>query len=300
MLLKKSGGYEPRDPSVIYHEGAYYHCFVKGAEEIRVAKSAELSELINGEQICVYKPEPNTAYSKELWAPELHVIDGKCYIYVACDDGNNVNHRMYVLTNDSSDPLAPYRMVGKVGDATDRWAIDGTVFKYRGKLYMIWSGWESTVNDRQNLYIAEMSDPCTISSERVLISTPEHDWEKIDCIGDGIHKPFINEGPFAYVSGDELKGIFYSASGSWSNHYCIGFIAFPGTDPMDPASWSKQPFPALSIHDGYNGPGHCSIFNDGNAEYMAFHTYDEGATCGWSNVHAIVAPFELKDGKLKF
>ena len=299
MLLKKSGGYEARDPSVVSHGGIYYHCFVKGAAEICVARSHTLDELINGETVTAFSPEPGTPYSKELWAPELHIIDGVCYIYVACDDGDNCNHRMYVLTNDSCDPMKPYRMVGKMSDDSDRWAIDATVFKYNGRLYTVWSGWESTVNDRQNLYIAEMSDPCTISSKRVLISTPEHDWEKMDCIGDGIHKPFINEGPFAYISGGELKGMFYSASGSWANHYCIGFLAFCGTDPMDPECWVKQPFPALCIDDGYNGPGHCSLFNDGEAEYIAFHTYDEGRTCGWSHVHAIVAPFEFKDGKLK-
>jgi hypothetical protein len=187
-------------------------------------------------------------------------------------------------------------MVGKVGDATDRWAIDGTVFKYRGKLYMIWSGWESTVNDRQNLYIAEMSDPCTISSERVLISTPEHDWEKIDCIGDGKNKPFINEGPFAYTCGEKLCGLFYSASGSWSNHYCIGFLEFRGTDPMNPENWIKQPFPALSIHDGYNGPGHCSIFSDGEREYIAgLHGGMGINTLSREFLDAYALPYTLRD-----
>jgi GH43 family beta-xylosidase len=259
-----------------------------------------LSELIDAKPVIVFDPGENTPYSKELWAPELHIIDGICYIYVACDDGQNVNHRMYVLTNDCDRPAEPYRMIGKIADESDRWAIDGTILKYGGRLYMIWSGWDNTVNDRQNLYIAEMSNPYTISSKRVLISTPEYDWEKIDCIGDGKTKPFINEGPFAHVCKDDLKGLFYSASGSWANHYCIGYLKFVGTDPMNPESWVKQPFPALSIHDGWNGPGHCSVFNDGEKDYMAFHTYDEGATGGWSNVHAVVAPFTMKDGKITF
>ncbi|MBQ3016630.1 MAG: glycoside hydrolase family 43 protein [Clostridia bacterium] len=298
MLLKQSGGYEPRDPSVIFHNGAYYHCFVRGAAEICVAKSNTLEKLISGDTVTVFTPEANKPYSKELWAPELHIINEICYIYVACDDGNNVNHRMYVLTNDSCDPMNPFRMVGKMSDESDRWAIDATVFSYGGRLYTVWSGWDNTVNDRQNLYIAEMSDPCTISSKRVLISTPEHDWEKLDCIGDGVHRPFINEGPFAYISDGELKGIFYSASGSWANHYCIGFLAFRGTDPMQSDSWVKQPFPALSIHDGWNGPGHCSLFSDGKSEYIAFHTYDEGKTCGWQNVHAVISSFKFENGKI--
>ena len=27
MLLKESGGFEARDPWIIYHNGMYYHCF---------------------------------------------------------------------------------------------------------------------------------------------------------------------------------------------------------------------------------------------------------------------------------
>lgn len=300
MLLKKSGGYEPRDPSVIYHGGVFYHCFCRGASEICIASSEKLCALADAMPVRVYKPEENMPYSKELWAPELHIIDGICYIYVACDDGNNYNHRMYVLTNDSQDPEKPYRMVGKISDDTDKWAIDGTVLQYGGKLYMIWSGWEGEINNCQNIYIAEMSDPFTVSSKRVLISTPEYDWEKKDCIGNGLERPLINEGPFAYVSNGALKGIFFSASGSWANHYCIGFLKYLGGDIMDAESYEKLPTPVLCLDDGWNGPGHCSVFSDGEAEYMAFHTYDEGKSCGWTNVHAIVAPFEMKNGKVVF
>ncbi|MBQ7387042.1 MAG: glycoside hydrolase family 43 protein [Clostridia bacterium] len=297
MLLKESVSTEARDPSVIYHNGSYYHCFASGFNSLCIAKASAPGELISAEPVKVYTPEENTAYSKELWAPELHVIDGKCYIYVACDDGDNYNHRMYVLENGSSDPLAPYKMAGKLSDSTDKWAIDGTVFKYGGQLYTVWSGWEGDINVRQNLYIAKMSDPRTISSERVMISTPEYDWEMRDCIGDGIHAPFINEGPFAYERDGELM-LLYSASGSWANHYCIGIIRLKGENLLDPASWEKQDFPALSLDDGYNGPGHCSVFSDGACDYIAFHTYDEGHTKNWNCVHAIVSPFEIKDGKI--
>jgi GH43 family beta-xylosidase len=46
------------------------------------------------------------SYSKELWAPELHFIKGKWYMYFAADDGNNNNHRIYVLENPTADPTA--------------------------------------------------------------------------------------------------------------------------------------------------------------------------------------------------
>ena len=297
MLLKKSGGYEARDPSVIYHNKKYYHCFTINAEAIYIAKASTLKKLAKAKPILVYKPEENKDYSKELWAPELHVINDKCYIYVACDDGNNRNHRMYVLTNDNPCPTKPYHMLTKLTDETNRWAIDGTVFTYKNQLYTIWSGWEADRNDNQNLYIAKMENPFTINSQRVKISTPEYDWEKKDAIGDGIKWPPINEGAFAYEKDGKLR-VIYSASGSWANHYCMGILEFEGDDLLNTKNWKKQPFPALSLEDGWNGPGHCSIFSNGENDYIAFHVYDEGKTSGWDNVHAVVSPFKIENGKI--
>ena len=37
---------------------------------------------------CVYVASPDKEYSKELWAPELHILDGKCCIYISCDGGD--------------------------------------------------------------------------------------------------------------------------------------------------------------------------------------------------------------------
>ena len=42
---------------------------------------------------------------------ELHYLDGAWYVYVAMDDGNNKNHRMYVLKGtDSKDPTKPFKV----------------------------------------------------------------------------------------------------------------------------------------------------------------------------------------------
>ena len=296
MLLKKSGGSDARDPFVFYHEGKFFHCFSQGPGCLWVACATKAEDLLLAQPVCVYRAEPGKPYSCELWAPELHVIDGKCYIYVACDDGNNYNHRMYVLTNHCADPQQPYCMVGKLSDDTDKWAIDATVFRYRGQLYTVWSGWQGDENVCQNLYIAKMSDPTTIASERVQISTPEYDWEKMDCKG-GDNQPYINEGPAAYEKDGKLM-LLYSASGSWANHYCIGLLELIGENPMDPTHWKKYPTPSLSQEEGWNGPGHCSVTSDGERDLIAFHVFNDGETHGWQRVHAVILPFEIREGKI--
>ena len=47
-----------------------------------------------------------------MWAPELHYINGRFYIYVAmAQNGDNASHRMYVLQGTSTtDPLRPFNV----------------------------------------------------------------------------------------------------------------------------------------------------------------------------------------------
>ena len=119
-----------------------------------------------------------TMYSKELWAPEVMYLQGKWYAYFAADDGDNNHHRMYVLENASPDPMkGEWTFKGQINDSTNKWAIDGDVYEYNNQLYMVWSGWKDDINGEQDIYIAKMSNPWTISSPRVRISKPKYDWE---------------------------------------------------------------------------------------------------------------------------
>ena len=85
----------------------------------------------------VWTPPSSGPYSHEIWAPELHFLNGKWYIYFAADAGTNQSHRVWVLENPSPDPLqGEWIMKGKLADPDDRWAIDPTVFENRGHLYV--------------------------------------------------------------------------------------------------------------------------------------------------------------------
>ena len=253
------------DPWVVRWKDSYYYCR-SGGGKIWVHKSARLQDIGKGSGTAVWTPPPGTAYSKELWAPELHHLDGRWYVYVAADDGNNHNHRMYVLEGAPDDPQEPFSFKGKIADSTDRWAIDATVLQMPGgRKYFIWSGWEAAENVAQHLYIAPMSNPWTLSGPRVRISSPEIDWEK-----NG--RPLINEGPEVLWNGTKLF-IIYSASGSWTDDYCLGQLAWMGGDPLKPSSWVKKDRPVFSRTQDVFGPGHASFTKspDGKEDWIVYH-----------------------------
>lgn len=276
------------DPWVIRHDGTYYYCFSRGGP-VRIRESNRLEAIDRGREALAWAPPPDTPYSKEIWAPELHLLDGKWYIYVAADDGENANHRMVVLERDDPSPMGPFRFLGVISAPSDRWAIDGTVYRHPpdGALYFIWSGWEGDVDVRQDLYIAPMSNPWTISGERRLISTPTHDWERV---GD----PKVNEGP-QILARDGSVHVIYSASGSWTDHYCLGRLTLTGADPLAPDAWAKHLDPVFAGTDAVISPGHASFTTspDGEEDWIVYHAARHPGA-GWDRV-VHMQPFTWND-----
>jgi GH43 family beta-xylosidase len=219
------------DPWVYKHTDGFYYFTKTTGGNVTIWKSAQLTTIDAAPTSVV-----NTGCCG-IWAPELHYINGAWYIYYAKDDGDNVNHRMYVMENTSADPTqGTWQYKGQITDPTNKWAIDGTVLQVNGQLYFIWSGWEGDTNVRQNLYIAHMSNPWTIDSNRVEIARPTYAWETN-------HSPNVNEGPQVIVRNGVIS-LVYSASGSWTNDYCLGLItASTSSNLLNPASWGKRSQP---------------------------------------------------------
>src|SRR5215213_5259930 len=196
-----------QDPSVVYKDGFYY--LVQSNGNLTIAKSPTISGLGSAQPVTVFTTPSGQPYSYDVWAPELVYLRGDWYIYVAATSaaGANPTHRMYVLKADTHDPQGSWSMIGKVYDpASDKWAIDGVAFEFNDQLYFVWSGWHGDVGDfPQNLYIASMSDPVTLNSERVLVSEPTEIWERSVAA--------INEGPEPFIHDGELS-IVYSANAS--------------------------------------------------------------------------------------
>lgn len=276
------------DPWVIYKDGFYYYTNSTG-NRLDIWKTKTIPGLAAATHKTIWRPTANTAYSKDIWAPELHFLQGKWYMYFAADDGHNAQHRMYVIENSSKDPLeGEWIFKGQIGDPTNKWAIDGSVFENRGQLYMIWAGWEGDTNGQQNIYIAKMANPYTISGERVKISSPEFEWEKFGDLHDANNPPHVNvnEGPEILMHKDKLF-LIYSASGCWTDHYALGMLtANVSADLMDAKSWKKSEKPVFetSKENSVYAPGHNSFFKspNGKEDWILYHA-NPGPGCGCGN-----------------
>lgn len=280
------------DPWVVRDGDDFYYCYSTG-NGVAVNRLEGIDKITSEGGSTVYTAPEGTSYSREYWAPELHKLRGKWYIYVAADNGDNYNHRMYVLRAKTDSPLGEFEMIGKITDDTDKWAIDGTVLEYKNELYFIWSGWEGDENICQNLYIAHMSDPMHIAGERALLSTPEFDFELHSEGG-----PLINEGPVALTDG-EIVTVVYSASGSWTDHYCLCELVFNGGDICDSSNWHKTEKPILSAVPNSYGPGHCSFARavDGKL-FVIYHANLKSGT-SWGGRSVRVQPVEYIGGHVK-
>lgn len=276
------------DPWVIRQDNFYYVCQGYGDRKgmgVTVSKSAKLTQM--GQRVVVWRMPDSGWNCTNVWAPELHHFSNRWYIYYAAgQSGPPFNYqRSGVLESVSDDPLGPYvdKGVLKTGvDTSDAagtiWAIDLTVAPINGKLYAVWSGWESnapTDKTPQHLYMAEMSNPWTISSERVKISSAGEPWER----GGPLD---LNEGP-QFLKHNGAIFIIYSSRESWTPQYRLGQLRLKDSTrtPLDPANWEKKG-PVFQGTSQVFGPGHASFTTspDGR-EWWIFYHAKKTAAPGW-------------------
>lgn len=282
------------DPWVVRQNGRYYS--VESRDNgIWVYRTDTLTSLKrNG--VRVWAPSGAGWNQTDIWAPELHFIDGKWYIYYAAGrpgpdgpDAAFTDQRSGVLESVTDNPQGAYVDRGMLytGDTvatggTPLWAIDLTVGRINGQLYAVWSGWErlaATHRTPQHLYIARMSNPWTIATNRVKISSPVESWER----GTELD---LQEGPELLVRGGNTF-IVYSTRESFLPDYRLGLLRLtaPNADPLDPASWQKSGpvftgAPSLGVY----GVGHASFTTspDGTEDWIVYHAKTVNAP-GWDD-----------------
>lgn len=270
------------NPQAIYYGGKYYYTHETN-DMILLWETEDITDMSNALCKEVWKPK-NKDGKYNIWAPEIHRINGKWYIYYAADDGNTDNHQIFVIENDSDSPMTgEFKQKGPIITNKEwNWGIHTTTFIYNDTQYLVWSGWPKRrmIEETQCIYIASMKNPWTLGSDRVMISEPEYCWERQWINPDGTRTAYpiyVNEAPSFFKSKNNDKIIiYYSASGCWTPYYCVGMLyCRADNDILNPKSWikSSEPVFTMSAKDSIWGPGSPSFFPspDGNEWYMLYH-----------------------------
>ncbi|HEY4143519.1 glycoside hydrolase family 43 protein [Pinirhizobacter sp.] len=268
-----------QDPYIEVVDGIYYYSSSGcGIADICVKQSRSLTGLATAPWQAVWKHGPgDIVNSKEVWAPELHYIDGRWYAYYAADDGDNDHHRLFVLAADKSGPaLGKFHEAdtglthGQLKLSPDHWGIDPNVFTAAdGKRYLTWSCTNQADSAfPQRICLARLRDAVTVDGSTVLLSTPTEPWETRD-------KP-IQEGPVGYARNGRTY-ITYSGSASWiPNDYAVGLLSLKaGGNARDAASWLKSG-PIFDHHGTVYGPGSVVFVPspDGKQQWNVYHAIE--------------------------
>ena len=270
FIPERADPFVTKAPDGTYYFTASYPAVgdaLHGYDRIILRKSSTVAGLSSAEEKPVWYAHKTGIMARHIWAPELHSIGGKWYIFFAAGDSDNVwNIRPYVLQCQGDDPYCDEwtemgRMKALDEDTVsfNSFSLDMTYFSHKDKHYVIWA---EIVGD-SSLFMAEInpSEPWKLTSLPILLTKPEYDWEKI--------RFRVNEGA-SVLKTDSKVYVFFSASGTGSE-YCIGRLSADSeADLMNAVNWEKLPYPVLSTEDlnGESGPGHNSFITDEKGDLL--------------------------------
>ena len=285
------------DPWVARDGDTYYYMNTLG-NRLAIWKTRNLADLAHAEVKTVWTPPKDGPNAQSIWAPELHHIDGKWYIYytAAAAGHDDDDHRgLFVLENASADPTTG-TWVDRGQLKLDHSGIDGTTFAYGGKRYFVYSAY---VGKDSDLVIVAMANPWTVTGPGTIISRPDLAWER-----QGGRQ--IDEGPEFLPGPDGQLFLTFSGSACWSDDYALGLLSAPaGSDPLDARVWTKSQAPvfAKSAETGVYATGHNGFFTspDGKTQWLIYHA-NAGPNMGCTAKRAPhIQPFTFgADGKPQF
>lgn len=265
-----------------------------GYSKITLRRSETIEGLQNAEEVTIWDSKNSANIHRYIWAPEIHEINGKWYVYFTGSTSSNVwGIRPHVLecTGDNIMDASSWTESGVFqtveGDdfSFKDFSLDMTYFENNGIHYVIWAQ-KGTASD---LYMATINpdEPWKLTSKPMLLTTPEYSWERIN--------ENVNEGP-AVIKREGKVFVYFSAAAT-GVEYCMGVLAANAdSDLMNPNSWVKTPYPILTSDDvpGEYGPGHNSFTVDENGnDVFVYHARSQECyenKCEYSNQDPLYDP----------
>ncbi|XP_018319998.1 uncharacterized protein LOC108733366 [Agrilus planipennis] len=249
------------DPWMVYYKGFYYLIATTWSNYFGIRKSSTLEGLKSVENTVVYTFDGHTG-----WAPEIHLVDSKWYLYYTSCGPNttgNACHRNRVAESVGDDPMGPYQHKADLVDDGDPEELDPSLININGKYYLLGSYFVRT----QMLYIRELTNPYTLApGVKQMLSEPTLSWEREGWT--------VDEGPEPLYHNNRTFVVF-SASYCATPNYKLGLLEFVGTDPLNITHWRKYPNPVFQKNEsrGVYGPGHNGFFKspDGTEDWIIYH-----------------------------
>ena len=136
------------DPWVIRHGDSYlFTATFDDLIGIFVWRSPSLTKLDQtAEKVLVWPAPGSGPRCAQIWAPELHFLQGRWYLYYTASDGIDDHHRHYVLRSVTEDALCPYDDLGLIDPAFDHDSIDGSILALPdGRLFWMDTLWGTDV-----------------------------------------------------------------------------------------------------------------------------------------------------------
>ncbi|MER5646310.1 family 43 glycosylhydrolase [Streptosporangium sp. NPDC002524] len=259
------------DPHIFRHTDGYYYLTATVPEYDRIVlrRATTIQGLASAPETVIWRRHTSGEMGAHIWAPEIHFINGRWYVYFAAGRADDVwRIRMYVLESPAANPLTGgWTERGRITTPWDTFALDATTFVTNGVRYLLWAQQEPGIATNSNLYIARMgANPWTITGATTRLTVPTLAWET---------RGFkVAEGPAVLQRNGRLF-LTYSASATDAN-YCLGMLTAPASaDPLRASSWTKSASPvfASNASTGQYGPGHNSFTTseDGQSDILVYH-----------------------------
>lgn len=294
------------DPYITKADDGYYYFTASfpmygsgdktGYDRVILRRSKTLEGLKNAEEKTIWNCDDSQKCFRHIWAPEMHKIKGKWYVFYAASDSSTDKFHIdcNVLMCKGNDPYTDeWEEKGKFQKQADDsksfggFSLDMTYFENNNKHYVIWAEKTGAVS---KLSMAEINpdEPWKIITQPITLSTPEYSWEK----NNGQE---INEGP-SVLKHDGKVFVAFSAS-TTGPEYCVGLLyADAASNLMDPKSWTKKKEAALTSGDlpEEYGPGHNSFtVDDAGNPIFVYHSRPENCykgACGYKGQNPLYDP----------
>ena len=292
------------DPQITKGSDGYYYFTAsypmyggqdkEGYDRVVLRRSETIEGLKDAEEKVIWDESESDSAFRFIWAPELHEINGKWYVYFAASgQANNVwDINCHVIACDGTDPYNDsWSDKGKFQSADGDnfsftgFSLDMTYFECNGVSYVSWAQKDGL----SNVYLAtvDKNEPWKTTSKAMLLTKPDYYWEKVSIP--------VNEGPAVMIH-DGKVFLAFSASAT-GPEYCIGLMYADETaDLLNIDSWTKCSSPLLTSEDliGEYGPGHNSFVQDENGDWIfVYHSRSEecySGQCGYGSEDPLYDP----------